>query len=328
MYYGNSVLDNHIGEQWKFVIMKGIVVEKMVILGKANKCILADSKWLKRSKELEITLVVTEDSVEEIAESGVCRFYVSMQRFLNNIEEYYQKNEIFFVADDCNVIHERLIERGISKDRIYVHANIYGFLCPELKMRFLEEAIYMRDHKKYVNRFVSVGRFTYGVPKIRFCSDEKEAIKIGSFCSIAGGVTIFGGGEHRTDWMSTYPFNVFLKEDFKDINGHPATKGQVTIGNDVWIGSGATILSGVTIGDGAVIGTNAVVAKNVPPYAICAGNPAKLIRNRFSDEVIAKFSEMKWWDWDYEEIYEAVPLLQNEEIDKLWEFYVSKCKAI
>lgn len=131
------------------------------------------------------------------------------------------------------------------------------------------------------------------------------------------------GGEHRSDWMSTYPFNVFLKEDFENIKGHPATKGQVTIGNDVWIGSGATILSGVTIGDGAVIGTNALVAGDVPSYAIYAGNPAKLIRYRFDDEVIAKLKEMKWWDWNYELIYKAIPLLQNGEIDKLWEFYIS-----
>lgn len=228
------------------------------------------------------------------------------------------------MTDGGEDMRRQLVSAGISADRVCVHANIYRFLCPEQKMRFLEEAIYIRDHKKYEGTFISIGRFTYGVPKIKFCTGERESIAIGSFCSIASGVTIYGGGEHRPDWMSTYPFNVFLKEDFREITGHPATKGKVTIGNDVWIGSGATILSGVTIGNGAVIGTNALVAKDVPPYAIYAGNPAKLIRYRFDDQTIARLMEMHWWDWDYESLYEAVPLLQNGEIDKLWEFYVSK----
>ena len=103
-----------------------------------------------------------------------------------------------------------------------------------------------------------------------------------------------------------------------------ATKGDVTVGNDVWIGYGATILSGVTIGDGAVIGTHAVVTKDVPPYAIVAGNPGKIVKYRFSEEIINKFLEIKWWDWDYEQIYKTIPLLQNEDYIQLFAYYEEK----
>lgn len=89
----------------------------------------------------------------------------------------------------------------------------------------------------------------------------------------------------------------------------------------MWLGHESTILSGVTIGDGCVVGANAVVASSVPPYSIVAGNPAKIIRKRFSDETIAKLQEMKWWDWSYENIYRAIPLLQSSDIEGLYKYY-------
>jgi len=274
------------------------------------------------SEEVEIAMIVLDTAVEQAAECGICKSYMSLKRFLGFAEEWYLQFDCFFVIDNINVIRNQLISKKIPVEKIYVHGNICRFLCPEQKMKFLEEALYQRDQKKYAGKYVTVGKFTYGVPAIRFCANEREAVKIGSFCSIAGGVTIFGGGEHRPDWMSTYPFNVYFGEDFREINGHPATKGNVVIGNDVWIGSGATILSGVTIGDGAVIGANALVANDVPAYAVSAGNPAKVIRYRFSEETIEKLQKMEWWNWEDALIYEAIPLLQNGEIDRLWEFYL------
>lgn len=92
-------------------------------------------------------------------------------------------------------------------------------------------------------------------------------------------------------------------------------------GNDVWLAQGATILSGVTIGDGCVIGANAVVAGSVPPYSIAVGNPAKVIKKRFSDETIVKLQEMRWWDWSYEDIYRVIPLLQSSDIEGLYKYY-------
>lgn len=127
------------------------------------------------------------------------------------------------------------------------------------------------------------------------------------------------GGEHNADWVTTYPFNALLKS-FSEIKGHPKTKGDVIIGNDVWIADGVKILSGVHIGDGCVIGSNAVVTKNMPPYSICGGNPAKIIKYRFDEKTIDKLLKIRWWDWDTLHIYQAVPLLQNYCMDDFFEF--------
>jgi virginiamycin A acetyltransferase len=149
-------------------------------------------------------------------------------------------------------------------------------------------------------KLYSIGKFSYGNPKI-IAWDKKNVLKIGNFCSIADGVIIVLGGEHRIDWVTTYPFNKNLK-DCCHFTGHPATKGDIIIGNDVWIGLNATILSGVTIGDGAVIGANSLVARDVEPYTIVAGNPARSIRKRFSQQTIDKLLRIKWWDWEIEKI--------------------------
>jgi acetyltransferase-like isoleucine patch superfamily enzyme len=161
---------------------------------------------------------------------------------------------------------------------------------------------------------IEIGRGTYGEPVV-YDWGEGSKLKIGNFCSISLNVMIFLGGEHRTDWVTTYPFNVFW-DSAKHIQGHPKSKGDVIIGNDVWIGMDALILSGVTIGDGAVIGTNAVVAKNVPPYAIVAGNPARIIRYRFDAETIEKLLEIAWWNWPDEKIDAAVSLLLSPDISQ------------
>lgn len=145
----------------------------------------------------------------------------------------------------------------------------------------------------------SVGRFTYGFEHLSIRQwNEGSALKIGAFCSLAEGITIFLGGNHRTDWITTYPFGHIYQDELggADILGHPSTKGDVVIGNDVWIGSGATIMSGLTIGDGAVLAANACVVKDVLPYHIVGGNPAKSIKQRFDDDTIALLLRLKWWD--------------------------------
>lgn len=111
------------------------------------------------------------------------------------------------------------------------------------------------------------------------------------------------GGEHRADWITTYPFNALFGEG-AHITGHPSSKGDIVVGNDVWIGYQSCILSGVTIGNGAIIGAKSVVTKDVPPYAIVAGNPAKFIRYRFPQETIDKLEHLAWWDWDISVIKE------------------------
>jgi acetyltransferase-like isoleucine patch superfamily enzyme len=158
-----------------------------------------------------------------------------------------------------------------------------------------------------------IGRWTYGSPKV-LSWGEGATLEIGAFCSIAKGVKIFLGGEHRTDWITTYPFGVVWKRN--EIKGHPSTKGDVVIGNDVWLGEDCTILSGVKIGDGAVVGTGAIVVQDVPPYAIVFGNPARVMRYRFDKNTIESLLEIQWWNWSDEKITDNLPLLSNSDIGK------------
>jgi acetyltransferase-like isoleucine patch superfamily enzyme len=141
---------------------------------------------------------------------------------------------------------------------------------------------------------MSFGKHTYGTPNT-FSWNEGKKLIVGNFCSIANNVNIYLGGNHRTDWVSTYPFGHINQHIFPSFDGigHPATKGDVNIGNDVWIGSNVTIMSGVTIGDGVVIANNSHVVKNAEPYSLIGGNPAKFIKLRFSPEQIEKLLQIQ-----------------------------------
>lgn len=167
---------------------------------------------------------------------------------------------------------------------------------------------------------MSFGKYTYGKPQIFWANDNAKLV-VGNFCSIAENVTIYLGGNHRTDWVTTYPFGHINQNVFNNFNGygHPSTKGDIIIGNDVWIGKNVTIMSGTTIGDGAVIANNSHVVKNVEPYSIVGGNPAKIIKYRFNKDQIEKLLKIEWWYWDDEKINKYVPLLCNENIDKFIE---------
>ena len=149
-----------------------------------------------------------------------------------------------------------------------------------------------------------------------FIGDE---LHIGKFCMIASDVTfIMNGGNHLSESISAYPFAIFGNGWEKAMEGrsYPG-KGNTVVGNDVWIGYKATIMPGVTIGDGAIIGSNATVTKDVAPYAIVGGNPAKEIKKRFSEEKIARLLELQWWDWDIEKITKNVHLLTGNDLDQL-----------
>lgn len=162
---------------------------------------------------------------------------------------------------------------------------------------------------------LTMGENSYHEPLIVRYPGDKNQVIIGKYCSIASYVKIFVGGEHRMDWISTYPFRVMFELEGKSKDGHPKSKGDVIIGNDVWIGYGTTILSGITIGDGAVIGAESLVTSNIEPYTIAAGNPCTPIRKRFSEEQIKKLLEIKWWDWNVSKVLKNVDLLCDNKID-------------
>lgn len=163
-----------------------------------------------------------------------------------------------------------------------------------------------------------IGAHSYGRPKVRFPESGRK-LAIGSYCSIADRVEILLGGNHRVDWATTYPFSALreLWPSAPDTDDYHGSRGDVTIGNDVWLGSGATILSGVTVGHGAVVAAHALVTKDVPPYGIVGGNPAKVIRYRFDEATIAALLDARWWDLPKERIATLIPLLQSDRIKEL-----------
>lgn len=159
----------------------------------------------------------------------------------------------------------------------------------------------------------------------RYLSDRPGADRliIGSFCSIGDGAVFMMAGNqgHRNDWVSTFPF-FYMDEEPAFAGALDAYRpaGDTVVGNDVWIGAEAMVMPGVTVGHGAVIGSRALVTRDVEPYAIVGGNPARTIRKRFSDEHIAMLLEIAWWDWPVEQIQHALPLLCAGDIPALHRF--------
>lgn len=189
-----------------------------------------------------------------------------------------------------------------------------------------EDLFYTKN--MFHNKPHEIGEFTYGKPLV-FEWDEFTKLKVGKFCSISEDVVIFLGENHHIDWVTTYPFSAAQVRaiqseliNTKNISAQPLTKGDVIIGNDVWIGRSTTIMSGVKIGDGAVIGACSVVTKNIAPYEIVAGNPAKVIRKRFDEKTIEKLLKLKWWDWEIGKINEEIELLCSNKFDKLFTKYL------
>lgn len=148
-----------------------------------------------------------------------------------------------------------------------------------------------------------------------------DKLVIGRFCSVACGAKfLFNSGNHSMRSLSNYTFPIFFDEwdlDAKNIRDAWDNKGDIVIGNDVWIGYEAVILSGVKIGDGAVIGARAVVTKDVPPYTVVGGVPAKTIRKRFDDATVEKLLALRWWGWDKEKIKRSISAIQSGNIAAL-----------
>lgn len=144
---------------------------------------------------------------------------------------------------------------------------------------------------------------------------------IGKFCSIACGAKfLFNSANHTLSSLSTYPFPLFFEEwglEKRNVAESWDNKGDIVLGNDVWIGYEAVIMAGVTIGDGAIIGARAVVTKDVPPYTVAGGIPAKPIKKRYPEETIAALSELKWWDWPENRIAQNLHAIQAGQLNEL-----------
>jgi chloramphenicol O-acetyltransferase type B len=185
--------------------------------------------------------------------------------------------------------------------------------------------------RQVTNPNIVVGRYSYysgyyhghGFDECaRYLSPEPGAdrLSIGSFCSIGTGAAFIMAGNqgHRNEWISTFPFHFYPDApEFEGARNGYLPAGDTVIGNDVWIGAEAIVMPGVTVGDGAVIGTRALVTRDVEPYAIVGGNPARTIRKRFDDARIAILLEMRWWDWSADELREAMPLLTDGDVGAL-----------
>lgn len=164
-------------------------------------------------------------------------------------------------------------------------------------------------------REFEIGRYSWGHLNV----NNRAAgcrLRVGQFCSIAYGVQVILGGEHRTDFVTTYRFGTYPPFDqwYAAHDASAVGRGDVTIGNDVWIGHEATILSGVTLGDGVVVGARSVVRQDAPPYSIVVGNPARVAGFRFSPEQIAGLLRIRWWDWEESRIVAALPLMMSTDI--------------
>lgn len=201
----------------------------------------------------------------------------------------------------------RLARRCLSQLALFVSVQLNRASCEETAAKGL----------------LQVGRYTYGNPLIMSYQGSEARVVIGNFCSISPGVVIITGGVHPVDWVSTYPFrlNWGLPGALED--GTPATRGDIVIGSDVWLGTDAMVLSGVTVGHGAVIAARAVVARGVPPYAIAAGVPARVVGHRFDPETVARLLAIQWWEWNDDRIMRAVPLLSSSDFKAFIERYAT-----
>jgi len=185
---------------------------------------------------------------------------------------------------------------------------------------------------------IKIGKYTYGISSENVYWDSEawtysnEKIQplllVGKYCSIGLGSKFFLGGNHRHDWVTTYPFHVksIHNRSFDslsdEITGYPLTNGGIVIGNDVWLGENVTVMSGVTIGNGVVIGANSLVSRDIKDYSIVGGNPCNLIKYRFSEDNIAALLKIKWWDLDESSLNLLLPFMCSNDIDNFMKKYL------
>lgn len=162
---------------------------------------------------------------------------------------------------------------------------------------------------------IVMGRESYYAPVVRKFKGDTGRVFVGNFVSIAHGVEFYSGGLHRTEWVSQYGLRAMLDLPGAYEDGFPHGRGDIHVGHDAWLAQESIVMSGVTIGPGAVVATRSVVTKDVAPYAIVGGVPAKQIGQRFDDEQVQALLRIAWWDWPLDAIKERVGLLSSANID-------------
>lgn len=184
----------------------------------------------------------------------------------------------------------------------------YGARQAQLGRQATDEVLYSSER-------LTMGRGSYGDPLVATFPGDTAHVRIGAFTSLGPDVILMDGGDHRIDWVSTFPFRAALGLPGAYEDGHPCSRGDIEIGNDVWIGRGARVRSGVTIGNGAVVAGYAVLTRDVRPYAVVAGVPAREISRRFKDEQIEALERIAWWDWPMDDVLRCVPQLCSDDVD-------------
>lgn len=245
-------------------------------------------------------------------------------KYNGEIRGYKHPNEFYWSLDDDVLSIYDINKKAKSKLKFTFNSDEYCaiegvFLDDPQNIKFRFES----PNREYKTKIFSptkdtyphmqIGDHTYGIPDIIDASYGE--VIIGKFCSIAIGVSIVAAN-HNIKFVSSYPFKTIWNDQWRpleEVSDH-TSKGKTIIGNDVWIGKAAFIMNGVTIGDGAVIGAGSVVTKDVPPYAVIGGNPARLLKLRFEPHIINKLLQIKWWDWDEEKIDDFLPLIMSENI--------------
>ena len=202
-------------------------------------------------------------------------------------------------TDDIRALREHWgVTSGSSVDALWADGLSRGSFVPRFTHR---NGHYPKEPCKLPPPYVEVGNGTYFGDDVRFLTwTAEEQIHIGSFCSFASKISIFTGGGHSTATVSTYPFEGMI--GCNDPTRSYRTTRDTRIGNDVWVGDGAVIMGGVHIGHGAIIAAYSVVGRDVPPYAVMAGNPAEILRYRFSKPTVEALLRIAWWDWSADTI--------------------------
>jgi acetyltransferase-like isoleucine patch superfamily enzyme len=160
-----------------------------------------------------------------------------------------------------------------------------------------------------------IGSHSYGAFTVHAGPGDRATVRIGAYTSIAEGVEFALGGNHRADWVSSFPFRVRFGLPGAHEDGHPRPEQDIVVGSDVWLGHDALVLPGAVIGDGAVIGARAVVAKEVRPYAIVVGSPAREVRRRFDDTQVQALLRIRWWEWPDDVVLDRVAQLSSGDVD-------------